>query len=54
MNNSIHNMASHFFKGEIKLNFFEWLYLRRCCIAWNFANNAELNITKSELFNVGF
>ena len=48
-------IAGHRFwkKDKVRLNFFEWLFLRRCCVAWNFANGAERNITKSEIFNIG-
>jgi hypothetical protein len=34
------------------LNFFEYMFIRRCGIAWGISNNQQISITKTELFDI--
>ena len=45
-------ITSHPRTNPDKLNFFEWLFLRRFCIAWNLASG-RVKITKTELLEIG-
>lgn len=38
--------------GKINLNFFEWLFLRKMAVAWNFSAGVDGFITKDELLGI--
>ena len=33
------------------LNFFEWMFVKRCAIGWGMTNGRQTTITKTELFD---
>lgn len=37
---------------KVSLNFFEWIFLRKMAVAWNFAAGVENFITKDELLGI--
>ena len=45
-------ITSHPRTNPDKLNFFEWLFLRRFSVAWNMAAGTD-KITKTELLDIG-
>lgn len=47
------DISSHKLKGTMHLNFFEWLFLRECAVAFNFSNNGENEISKPQIFDIG-
>ena len=45
-------MSSHsdFIQKDLKINFFEWLFIRTCAVGFHFSNRTTL--TKPEIFNL--
>jgi hypothetical protein len=37
---------------SVSLNFFEWLFLRKMAVAWNFSVGVDGFITKDELLGI--
>jgi len=35
------------------LNFFEWMFIRRCGVAWGQSNSRQMFVTKNELLDMG-
>ena len=38
---AMRHISSHKIESDLEINFFEWLFLRQCLVAFNFANNGE-------------
>jgi hypothetical protein len=35
------------------LNFFEWMFVRQCAVAWSIGSGRKNSITKEELLDIG-
>lgn len=38
---------------EASINFFEWMFVRQCAVAWSIGAGHKMSITKEELLDIG-
>jgi hypothetical protein len=40
-------------KEDATINFFEWMFIRQCAVAWSVASGQQVSISKTELLDIG-
>ena len=49
----MNDLSGRIDKDAATINFFEWMFLRQCAVAWSVGSGMQLTITKDELLDIG-